>query len=117
MGSLWCVATLIVAMREEKLKIHIFQLIRRLIRWTNELTKGGRHGTAAAVGHRRVIPLSGDARDPHARGGAHLFRASRGLRGQLLPALPPLLRKPPAHHPDLLQAAGAVAVRPRPSRL
>ena len=49
--------------------------------------------------------------------GLTYFRASRGIRGQLLPALPPLLRKPAAHHPDLLQAAGAVALRSRPSRL
>src|SRR5215213_3598853 len=105
-------------MREEKLKIYIFQLIRLTIQetnWTNE--PEGRHGTAAAVGHRRVIPLSGDARDAHARGGADLFRIAAGFRGQLLPAFPPLLRKPAAHHPDLLQAARALALRPRPSGL
>ena len=49
--------------------------------------------------------------------GLTYFELPDGFRGQLLPALPPLLRKPPAHHPDLLQAAGAVALRSRSSRL
>src|SRR5712664_1455338 len=114
MGALWCVATLICALREEMLIIFVYQLIRKPIKRTNRATKqakaifGRAHGPAAAIGHRRVVPLSRDPRDADACGGAHLLPASRRLRGQLLPALPALLRKPPAHHPDLLQAAGAV---------
>ena len=110
-------------MREGKPIIFVFQLIRLPIQRTSRPSKkpkrfpGGRHGPAAAVRHRRLVSLSRDARDPHARGGIDLLSASRGIRGQFLPALPPLLRKPAAHHPDLLQAAGTVALRSRPSRL
>ena len=44
--------------------------------------------------------------------GLTYFELPPWLRRQFLPALPQVLRKPPAHHPDLLQAPGAVTLRP-----